>query len=191
MRNFILAAIFTLFSQLSMASWLLDSDASSLNFLSTKKGTVTEIHSFKKLSGTVSDEGKAEISIPLAAVETNIPIRNERMKEMLFNVPTFSTATATLFVDPVLLANTQVGKRVIIDVNAMIKLHGLKKELPVKLVISGLQNRTIQVHTLVPILLNAADFSLTAGIEKLRTVAKLSSIDTTIPVTFTLIFQKQ
>jgi hypothetical protein len=113
------------------------------------------------------------------------------MKGLLFNVATFTTATATLFVDPVLLANTQIGKRVFIDTKAMVKPHRLKKELPVKLVISGLENKTIQVHTLVPILLNAADFGLTAGTEKLRTVAKLSSIDTTVPVPFTLIFQKQ
>ena len=59
------------------------------------------------------------------------------------------------------------------------------------IVVSGLKDNGLQVHTLSPILVKAVDFGLIEGIEKLRTVAKLSSIDTTIPVTFTLVFQKQ
>ena len=191
MRNLILATLLVLFSPLSLASWQLDNDVSTFNFLSTKKNTATEIHSFKSLNGFISQEGKAEISIALASVETNIAIRNERMKSLLFNIPQFAKATASLSVGPGQLANIQVGKRVVIESTAIVNLHGLSKELPVSLVVSGLENSALQVHTLKPILLKAADFALLDGIEKLRTMAKLNSIDTTVPVTFTLIFQKQ
>ncbi|RLA21360.1 MAG: YceI family protein [Gammaproteobacteria bacterium] len=191
MRNLILSIFFALFSQLSFAAWQLNNTASTFNFLSTKKGAVTENHSFKKLDGLVSNEGKAEISIALASVETNIAIRNGRMNNLLFNIAEFATATASLSVDPELLAGLYAGKRVIIESKVRLNLHGISKELSASLVITGLEGEGLQVHTLTPVLLKAADFGLAAGIEKLRAVAKLSSIDTTVPVTFTLVFQKQ
>ena len=47
------------------AAWTLDSDASSLNFLSTKNAQVTEVHSFDELKGSLSDSGKLTGEVPL------------------------------------------------------------------------------------------------------------------------------
>jgi len=59
---------------------------SSVNFLSTKNVNITESHSFDRLSGNLSSTGELSIEIDLTSVNTIIPIRNERMQKMLFNV---------------------------------------------------------------------------------------------------------
>ena len=41
-----------------------------------------------------------------------------------------------------------------------------------------------------PIVINAADFELTAGIERLREVAGLQNIATQVPVTASLVFSR-
>lgn len=191
MRKLLTALIFTVVSHMAVADWQLNNEASSLSFLSTKKNAITEVHSFKQLRGSISDDGKANISIALASVETNIAIRNQRMQELLFEVAEFQTAMASLSIEPKLIADLQLGELLSLKSKGTLNLHGSTKELPVDLVITRLRNNTLQVHTLRPLVLNAADFELTSGIEALRTVAKLSSINTAVPVVFTLIFEKQ
>ena len=39
---------------------------------------------FDMISGTVGDQGAVEVRVALDSVETNIGIRNDRMKKMLF-----------------------------------------------------------------------------------------------------------
>ncbi len=190
MRKLITAALFALFTQSSLAGWTLDNDASTFNFLSTKKNTATESHTFKQLSGSINDEGSAVVSVKLASVETNITIRNERMQTFLFQIADFASATATLSVDPNLLKNLRAGERKSINSTIALNFHGITKKLPTELMVTTLENHVLQVHTVKPILLIAADFELNDGIEKLRTLAKLSTIDTTVPVTFTLLFQQ-
>ena len=87
----LLAAI--LFTGVAQAHWSLDNDASSLSFVTVKAEHVAEAHTFDSLSGTIGDDGGVEISIELASVNTMIPIRNERMQEMLFETNLFPDAT--------------------------------------------------------------------------------------------------
>ena len=70
----------------AFADWTVAPEQSSLHFMSTKNAQVTEVHAFEALSGSVSDNGKLMIEVPLSSVDTNIPIRNTRMQEKLFNV---------------------------------------------------------------------------------------------------------
>ncbi|PTB84854.1 YceI family protein, partial [Pseudidiomarina aestuarii] len=65
-------------------TWRINADSSVLNFVSVKNETVAETHRFTDLSGAVTD-GKLEVSIPVASIDTQIPIRNERMLKHIFN----------------------------------------------------------------------------------------------------------
>lgn len=67
-------------------------------------------------------------------------------------------------------------------------LHGNTKSISDQLRVTGLENGALQVSIQAPILLNAADFGLGAGVVKLMEVAKLPSISAAVPVTFNLIF---
>ena len=60
-------------------AWAL-SDESRISFTSTKNGLVSETHSLAAIKGGVSGEGTVELQFDLRAIETNIPIRNERMQ---------------------------------------------------------------------------------------------------------------
>ena len=81
--------------------WVLDNEGSHLSFVTVKAGDLAEAHRFRTLTGKVSINGTAEISIDLASVDTLIPIRDERMREHLFQTVRFPQAIVALKFDPV------------------------------------------------------------------------------------------
>jgi polyisoprenoid-binding protein YceI len=102
----------------------------------------------------------------------------------LFETKTF--ANANVSVD---LSKTGV-KPGIQTVNVTLDLHGVKKEIPATVAITEV-GTTVQVTTVAPIMLNAADFGLAGGLSTLREIASLDSISNAVPVTFLLSFVKQ
>ena len=68
----------------SLAAWKLDNENSRLNFVSVKKASIAENHSFKKLEGSIDNNGKVNIKVDLTSVDTNIAIRDERLKKFVF-----------------------------------------------------------------------------------------------------------
>ena len=178
------ALSFALLSGTAMADWVLDNTQSALYFVSIKSDHIAEIHTFKTLSGAITKAGQGSLNIDLASVSTNIDIRDQRMREQLFDTQKF--ATASVNVD---LSKTGV-KPGIQTVNVTLDLHGVKKEIPATVSLTEVGN-TVQVSTVAPIMLNAADFDLAAGITALREIAELPSISNAVPVTFFLSFVKQ
>ena len=47
-----------LMSASAHATWSLDAKQSKVNFISVKKGTVGELHSFKSIAGNIDESGK-------------------------------------------------------------------------------------------------------------------------------------
>ncbi len=173
------------------ADWKLNAKESALNFLSTKNASVTELHAFQSLAGELVGE-KAKLSIDLASVETQIPIRNDRMKEHLFEIKQFPQATVELNLDSKTLDSLQTpGSMIDMPVVASVDLHGIKKDLNAKLRVIKLSEHKMVASTLEPVLLLPADFSMQTGINKLMEIAKLSSITSTVPVTFSLVFDEK
>jgi polyisoprenoid-binding protein YceI len=100
MKKIALALALFVFGALAAhADWALNNDQSRLSFISVKKGSVAEVHHFTKLDGQVDGSGNVSVSIPLASVETAIPIRNERMQQMLFETEIFPSADLSAKVD--------------------------------------------------------------------------------------------
>lgn len=174
----------------SQAQWSLDNSESSLSFLSTKKAQITEIHTFEKLSGQVSDAGELTVSVDLTSVATNIPIRDERMQSMLFNTDKFASATFTAAL-PAGLQNLAVGAQVSNDVTGKLSLHGITADATFSVMASRINETTLLVTTLKPTVINAASFGLADGIEALREIAKLDSITLAVPVSFTATFKQR
>ncbi len=189
MKRFVTVLFVTLFSQSLLAGWALDSAASTFHFLSTKKNSIAEIHSFERLSGSIGDDGRATLAIDLASVQTGVDIRDQRMRDMLFEVSRFAQATAQLTVAPAQLEALNPGDQLHLRQDATIDLHGVSKTMPVDLLVTRLGDGSLQVQTLKPIILNAPDFGLAQGVEALRAIVNLSSIDTAVPVTFNLRFR--
>ena len=101
-----------IFSQPVQAGWALDGGSSSLYYVTSKAAAVSELNSFGELSGSIADDGRASVSIMLGSVDTAIDIRNERMREIVFQVATYPLATVSLSADANQLNNMTAGDTV-------------------------------------------------------------------------------
>ncbi|MEZ5570705.1 MAG: YceI family protein [Halioglobus sp.] len=170
------------------ADWELDSTESSVNFVSIKNDAVGEVHSFPALVGYISATGKADVTIELGSVQTAVDIRNERMREMLFETVKFPTATISAQVDPAVLAVAAAGGVVTAELPVTLSLHGQDKALTIPVVIVGEGDNRLRVFSAQPVIVNAADFGLGAGVQALQKIAGLQAISNAVPVTLQLLF---
>ena len=187
----IIFAVLCLMAQWAVADWQLNNKASTLNFISTKNASVTEVHTFKKLSGGVKNNGEAILNISLDSVETNIPIRNERLKQFLFEIDVSSEASVVLDIDPDKVQALAPGSQIDLPVKAKLSLHGVSQAIDTRLRVVKLQNNGIAVSTTAPIILSTGAFGFQSGLDKLKEIAKLDSITTAVPVTMNLVFDWQ
>ena len=171
----------------ALAQWELDSERSAINFISVKNAAIAESHSFGGLVGYIGESGNVQLNIDLASVETLIPTRNERMRDMLLETATFPNATATASVDKQVLSEVAQGGTVTTEIPVQLDLHGVKAELQVPVTVFS-DGGNLRVVSSRPVVVNAADFKLAEGVEALREVAGLNTISTAVPVTLNLQF---
>jgi PKD repeat protein len=173
------------------ALYSLDAARSSLHFVSTKKVHVIETHTFGTLSGSIAADGQAAVSIDLNSVQTGIDIRNERMREHLFETATFTHAEITLNVVMSDITDLAVGESLQRTIIPTVDLHGVSVPLSAEVLITKLTDDTLLVQNISPVVVKAADFDLIDGIEVLRNLANLTVISYSVPTNFTLLFNKQ
>ncbi|HSG33025.1 MAG TPA: YceI family protein [Sphingomonadaceae bacterium] len=171
-------------------TWALDGAQSTLGFTTVKNGAIAEAHSFSALSGSVGADGAASLTIDLASIATNIDIRDERMREFLFETGTFPSATATAQLDPAAFANLAVGESATSPVSATLDLHGAQQAVDAELTVTRISADKVKVETAAPVIVDAAAFGLDAGVAKLQELAGLDSITPQVPVSFSLVFGK-
>lgn len=171
------------------AQWSLDTDNSSLDFISTKNSAVAESHSFDALSGSVSADGAVKVAVELDSVNTLIDIRNERIRSMLFETANFPLATVAAKVDAGILQKIlESDSAITMDIPVSVSLHGRDKMITASVVLARTSGGGLLAVTSRPILISAADFGLASGIELLRNAAGLNSISSAVPVSFSLEF---
>ncbi len=169
-----------------LADWQVDPEGSYLGFASVKNDLIAENHSFTDISGSVSSSGEAEIVVSLASVETLIPIRNERMQAMLFEVETYPNATITSTIPVGDFTGLNAGESTTSNINLGIDLHGTQISRNAKVKVTRSADNVFEVSSLGPILVHASQFALADGVEALRKIAGLQSIELMVPVTFDL-----
>jgi polyisoprenoid-binding protein YceI len=179
----------SLFSTVIMANeWQLNADASQLTFISIKKTHIAETHTFKQLKGFLDAKGQFSLEIDLASVDTNIAVRDERMKTYLFDIKQFAIAKVSAKIDVESLDAIAEGASKKMMIDAMLDLHGETQALTLNVVVSRLVGAKLSVVSVQPVIINAGDFALLAGVEKLRELAKLATISHVVPVSFYLTF---
>ncbi len=168
------------------ADWVVDGEESYVGFASVKNEVIAENHQFPRVSGRVSRDGLAEVQIELARVDTLIPIRDERLRVLLFEVDRYPLARvkAQLPLAELLAA----GESSSLNVPLRISLHGDEVLQAAGVRVTRIGQGSFEVSSLGPILIHAAQFSLVAGVERLRAIAGLEAIDLMVPVTFSLRF---
>ena len=168
------------------AGWVLDPEGSYVGFASVKNDLIAENHSFTQITGAIEDSGDANIVIALASVETLVPIRNERMQAILFEVMQYPDVTVTANLDLDEFTSLGLGESKTETILLGVNLHGtdLSKNVLVKVTRSS--DNAYEVTSLGPIVIHASQFALSDGLESLRKIAGLQSIDLMVPVTFDL-----
>jgi polyisoprenoid-binding protein YceI len=177
-------------AQPSHAQWKLDNEASELRFVTTKNTHFAEVQQFRKLSGELAGSGAVRLVIDLASVETQVPLRNERLQTMLFDVAQFPSAQFEGRVDMARVSALEPGTSVDMEVDGKLTIRGKTQDTKALLRVLRLGSEQLQVVTRAPILVSAAQFDLVAGIEKLREIMGLPNIIGTVPVNFALTFRK-
>lgn len=175
---------------LALADWMLDPQSSALHFVSIKKGKVGEVHTFRKLDGSIAGDGTATVNIELSSVATNVDIRDERMRRLLFKVGEHPLATVSARVDMASL-DLAPGARRTLDMTFTVTLAGKTNRLEGAVTVIGLRDGGLAVVSRTPLIVNAEDFSLGSGVEALRKVVDLPSIAHAVPVTFELVFRRK
>ena len=174
---------------LAQADWKLDTSASSLAFVTTKATSIAEVNHFDRLDGSIDAQGNATLTIDLTSVNTGVPVRDERMQNILFETEKFPKATLTAKVPLDQLAKLKVGVQQNVDLDARLNIRGV--DLTVNTTVSALklQNGELLVSSIKPIVVNASAVDLADGVEALRQVAGLPNISLSVIVTFQLAYK--
>ena len=179
-------------------AWTLDPENSELNFVTVKAGDIAEAHSFGKLSGSISgkkagqsataSDAEVEVDVHLDSVETNIPIRNERMREFLFETTKYPVASVHGDFPIEKYLQVPVGGSMTNSLELMLELHGQQTPITAEVLALRVGEDRYMVTTTKPIIINASSVGLVAGIDKLQQLASLPSISKAVPVSFVLTF---
>jgi len=171
------------------ADWQL-TPASSVSYVSIKNNSIAEHNTFSGVSGGLSDNGALAVTIDLASVETRVDIRNQRMREVFFEIADYPKATVTAQLDAQELAQLASGAPLEATKTVTVSLHGVTAEAEAHVRATAVGD-TVWVSTLQPILLSAADFGLDGGVSALQALAGLNAIASVVPVSVDLRLQQR
>lgn len=187
--NRMLSGFMLLVTSTAWANWSIDNEFSRVSFVSVKNEVIGEAHHFTQIDGELKNNGEFQFEIPLASVETMIPIRNSRMQKMLFETNKFATAMISGKVKPADL-KLKLGQSKFVDAQVDLGLHGVNAIVMSQVMLTKIAKDKLQVVSTKPIIVNPATFGLDNGIKKLQAVAKLANITQSVPVSFVLTFKK-
>lgn len=173
----------------SHMKWVSEPGSSHLAFGSVKKNKVGEVHYFKTLTGMVKENGDFEISVDLASIDTNIEIRDTRIKRHVFGGDN-AAASITGKIDMSALNALKPGEMKVIDVEANLNLAGHKSEVETEVLVVRLAENRVLVSSNDFMMLSTSDLGINAGIDMLKKLAKLNSITRVTPVSIRMVFKK-
>ncbi|KPP94791.1 YceI family protein [Erythrobacter sp. HL-111] len=171
--------------------WRIVPEASRLTYVSVKSGEVLETNRFTGLAGSVSENGTATVTIDLSTLETGVDIRNQRMRDLFFEIADHPTATVTAEIDPAAFADLAIGETRVQPLAATLDLKGVEGQIDTQVDVTRTAPDRVTAVSSEPVLVYADAFGLGEGIEQLRELADLPSITPAVPVTFALAFERE
>ena len=186
--SFSVLLVSVLISPALLANLTLNKDVSQVNFITLKNEHIAETHSFDDFTGSISSEGKLRIDINLVSVNTLIPIRNERIQKMLFDVSNFAVATFVADINESLLS-LPVGTTQNVNVSGQLTIKAKTVPMTFLVSVTSLEHGQVNATTIKPTIIIASQFGLDNGINALQEIAKLKSISKSIPLTFNVTFK--
>ena len=144
----------------AQANWYLDNESSRVSFVTTKNASVSEVQRFLVLHGKVDGKGQAQLQIELESVSSGIPLRDERMRQELFQIAQFPEARISAQINLRPINDLAPGAQIELLLPVTVALHGEEHTYNAELLATRLDDRRFQVVTLEPLVLNAEDFNL-------------------------------
>ena len=138
----------------------------------------------------MSETGKAEITVQLDSLDTNNEIRDERMKEHLFDTATYPAAKVTANLDMSQFEALAIGASHTVLLDMQIDLHGITEQQEFYVLVTRLGPNKVAVNNKAPLLLDAADFGFEGGLAKLQELAGLDAITPLVSVTQSFVFER-
>ncbi len=177
----------------STGNWV--STDSQVHFTSNKTNkqnkTITEESSFATSSAQLSADGAFAMSIDLASVKTNIDLRDERLRDWVFEVAKFPKAEISGKIDMNAIGSLKTGDSLQLKQPLTLDIHGNKLDIDAQLMLKRSADNSISVETTEPVMLDAKKMGMSEGVAKLVEVMALASINEQIPVTFKGTFTRQ
>lgn len=174
------------------ADWVLSEAGTSLHFTSTKNQNIAEVHDIRDLKGELLSDGSFNITLDTRSVNTGIQVRDERMTSLLFESGLYPFITISGRVDYFSADDMKAGiiRTTPFDVEITIDMHGISQTQKASMLVYKVDEKTLGVSLHKPIIINAGDFQMETGVERLRKIAGLESINFSIPVTGHFVFNK-
>ena len=171
-------------------AWQVVPDESNLAFISIKKGHVAEVHGFEGISGEVSDDGAARIMIDASSIRSGVDIRQERMRDILFQAATFAEVVIEADIDLTEFEDLAVGESTTSFTSGDVTIVGESLPIDFDAIVTRTGENRVVVVPAEPIIVDASEIGLVAAVEELRELAQLDSISYATPVDFRLTLEQ-
>ena len=177
----------------SAGNWV--SNDNQVRFTSSKTNkqnkTIDEESSFATSAAQLSADGAFSMSVDLASVKTNIDLRDERLRDWVFEVAQFPKAEISGKIDMNAIGSLKTGDSLQLKQPLTLDLHGSKQDIEAELTLKRGADNSISVATAQPVVVDAKKLGMSGGVAKLVEVMGLASINEQIPVTFNGTFTRQ
>lgn len=170
--------------------WSVNEDLSSLTYVSTKKEHVAENHVISGISGGVDASGNLSISLDMDTVDSEIEVRDQRMKDWLYKVDSFPAATFSAEIDLDEYSSLEVGESTESFVEGELSLVGITTEIEFDVLVTRTGEDSVIVNTAAPVIVSANNLQINEGVEALKSSVQLSSISDSVPVYMTIVLVK-
>jgi len=154
-------------------NWVLDKTASVLTFQTVKNNAVVENSKFASFTGTIDETGLATIKVQLDSVDTNIDLRNVRMRFLFFETYNFAEATITTQLDAALLEGLKTRRVMPYHITFNLEMHGISKTLETDAIVTLASDGLVSVASAAPIPIGVKLFGMEENVLKLEDAAKV------------------
>lgn len=193
MKKVILSAVLLSSSWAQAAQWV--SNDNAITFLTTKvnqeNASITEQSSFQNSQARLDESGNFILEIDLNSVQTNVEIRDERLRDWVFQTDKFAQAKVSATLDVKALEQLAVGEVLKLQQPLVLDVHGEQVDLQADLAIQKVADDKLMVSTLSPVIVDTSALDMKDGVAELVKVMALSSIVQQVPVSFNAQFVRQ
>lgn len=165
--------------------WTLDQAQSILRFQTIKNVSKVELHKFHSFRGAISEDGSAEVVIDLDSVETNVDMRNVRLRFILFETFENPEAKISLQIPRAAIADLEQVRRKRLTLPYTMEFVGLRKTFETEVVVTLIDDNTVSVASAKPISYTIPEFGLE---ERLQRLEETVDVDVIPSATFTFNF---